>query len=81
LAELINQSAELAIHANTALPLALSMARSEVREFFESTSYSNYRKGLEARQKMSIAVLSRFDGVIKSIGGVGKLLHAIGKRR
>jgi hypothetical protein len=57
------------------------MAQSEVREFFESKSYANHRKGLEAKQKMHIATFGRFDAVIKSIGGLGKLLHAIGKRR
>lgn len=72
---------ELAIHANTAIPLALSMAHSEVRDFFASDSYANYRKGLEARQKLAIATLGRFDGVLKAISFLGKLLHALGKRR
>ena len=77
----MNQAGELAIHANTALPLALGMAQSEVRDFFESKSFANYRKGLEAKQKLHIATLGRFDGVIKSIGGLAKLLHALGRRR
>lgn len=57
------------------------MAQSEVRDFFESKSYANYRKGQEAKQKMHLAIFGRFDSVIKTVGGLGKLLQAIGKRR
>lgn len=74
MADLISQAGELAIHAHTALPLALDTPMSAVRDFFESGAFTNYRKGLEARQKLSMAMLQRFEAVIKSIGGLGKLL-------
>lgn len=74
LADLITQAGELAIHAHTALPLALATPLSAVRDFFESTAFTNYRKSLEARQKLSMATLGRFDAVLKAMGGLGKLL-------
>lgn len=72
--DLINQAGELAIHAHTALPLALATPMSAAADFFQSRAFTNYRKGLEGRQKMSLAVLQRFEAVIKSMGGLGKLL-------
>lgn len=74
LADLITQVGELALHAHTALPLALATPMSAMRDFFESAAFTNYRKSLESRQKMSLAVLQRFEAVIKSMGGLGKLL-------
>ena len=74
LADLINQAGELAIHAHTALPLALATPMSAARDFFDSKAFANYRKSLESRQKLSLAVLQRFEGVIKAMGGLGKLL-------
>ena len=74
LADLITQVGELAIHANTALPMALATPLSAVRDFFESNAFANYRKSLESRQKLSLAILQRFESVIKSMGGLGKLL-------
>jgi hypothetical protein len=74
LADLITQAGELAIHAHTALPLALGTPMSDVRDFFESGAFTNYRKSLESRHKLSLAILQRFEAVIKSMGGLGKLL-------
>lgn len=72
--DLITQAGELAIHAHTALPLAYATPLSVARDFFESGAFTNYRKSLESRQKLSVAMLTRFDGVIKAMGGLGKLL-------
>jgi len=74
LADLITQAGELAIHAHTALPLAYGTPLSVARDFFESGAFTNYRKSLESRQKLAMAMLQRFEAVIKSMGGLGKLL-------
>lgn len=47
---------------------------SDVEDFFMSGAFGNYRKEREGTQKLSIAGLTRLDGVIKAIGSLGKLL-------
>jgi hypothetical protein len=74
LADLINQAADLALHAHTALPLALATHMSDVADFYQSTAFGNYRKNQEGRQKLSMALFARFDGIAKQIQGLGKLL-------
>jgi hypothetical protein len=69
------------VHGNTPYPLAMRMGMSEVTDFFESKSFANYRKLQESRSKMHSATLSRFDAVIKGMGGLGKLLAGLGKSR
>lgn len=71
---LISQAGELALHASTALPQALATPLSAAGDFFESSAFAGYRKSLEARQKLSLAVLQRFEVTIKSIGSLGNLL-------
>lgn len=71
----------MALHGNTAYPLALRMGRSDMADFFESKSFANYRKTLESRNKLHMATLGRFDAVIKGMGGLGKLLASFGKSR
>ena len=71
----------MALHANTAYPMALRMGMSEMTDFFESTAFANYRKLQESKQKLHMASLSRFDAVIKGMGGIGKLLSGLGKQR
>jgi hypothetical protein len=81
LADLIDQSATLALHAHTALPLALGTHLSDVDDFYQSRAFGNHRKGQEARQKYATAVVERFDGLAKQIGGLGKMLaHAMSRR-
>lgn len=74
MAGLIGQAGELAINANTALPLALSVTLSDAADFFESGAFTNFRKGLEAKQRMNSAVLQHIGAVVKSIGELGKVL-------
>lgn len=71
----------MSIHGGTAYPLALSMTQTQIGDFFNSKSFANYCKVQEARGKLHIASLSRFDAVIKGMGGLGKLLAAFAKRR
>lgn len=74
LEDLINQGADLALHANTALPLAHATHMSDVADFYQSSAFGNYRKSQEGRQKMAMAILLRFDAVMKQINGLGKVL-------
>lgn len=57
------------------------MTLSEADDFFGSKAFAGYRSTIESRQKLTLAILLRFDGVMKAIGGLGKLLASIGKRR
>lgn len=49
-----------------------------MRDFYESSAFTSYRKGQEAQQKLTIAVLGRIDNVVRAIGNLGKALA--GKR-
>jgi hypothetical protein len=71
---LISQAADLALHGNTALPLAHQTFMSDASDFFESAAFGNYRKEREGAQKLAIANLLRIDGVVKAIGSLGKLI-------
>lgn len=69
----------MALHGNTAYPLALSMGMSEVNEFFDSKAFGNYKKTQESRQKVSVTLITQFNSVLGAMGGLGKLLA--GRRR
>lgn len=71
---LTNQAADLALHANTALPLALATHQSEAAAFFASSAFASYRKTLEAKAKLTQSYFGRLDAIIKGISGLGKLL-------
>lgn len=72
--DLINQAADLALHASTALPLAYATPMSAAEDFYKSAAFAGYRKAQEGRQKLSIAMLLRFDGIAKQINGLAKVL-------
>lgn len=74
LSDLIEQGANLALHGGTAFTLALDLPLSAVRDFYESSAFTSYRKGQEAQQKLTIAVLGRIDNVVRAIGNLGKAL-------
>lgn len=71
----------MALHGGTPYPQALRMRLSELNDFFGSKSFGNYRSGMEARQRMHLAVLSRFDGVLKGMNSLGKLLASVLRSR
>ncbi len=71
---MINRAADLALHAHTALPLALATQMSDVTDFYQSSAFGNYRKAQEHRQKASVAMFGRLDGLAKQLQGLGKLL-------
>lgn len=45
-----------------------------MRDFYESSAFTSYRKGQEAQQKLTLAVLARIDNVVRAIGHLGKAL-------
>lgn len=74
--DLINQAADLALHASTAYPLALnSLTPSEARELFASKAFASYRSSLEGRQKVTLSILARFDNVLRGMTVIGKILN------
>lgn len=64
--------ANLALYANTALPLAGQVTESEAEAFFASDAFKDHVKLMEHRDKLTSAMFDRFDAVIKSIGNLGK---------
>lgn len=73
--------ADLSLHGGTPIPMAMGMTASDAHGFFKSSAFTNHRKTLESKQKMQLAVLGRFDGIAKGIGGLGKLIASISKRK
>lgn len=71
---LIAVKAQLALHANTALPLAGQVSATDAAEFFDSDAFKDHVKHLEFKDKARVALFERFDGVLKAMGGLGKLL-------
>lgn len=64
----------MALHGGTPYPLALSsMTQSDARDFFASKAFAGYKTGLEGRQKVTLAILNRFDNVTRAIGIVIKV--------
>lgn len=66
--------ADLVLHGNTPLPLALATPMSAVQDFFSSEPFSQYRKGLEGKAKLVNANFARMDAIIKGMSRLGKLL-------
>jgi hypothetical protein len=52
---------------------------SDVADFFASNTFSEYRKGLEAKQKLALAIIERIDGVAKTVNGVSRTIAAFMK--
>jgi len=74
LASLTAQAADLALHAHTALPLALATPMSAASDYFASKSFTGYVKQLEAQAKLAGVVLQGINAVVTSIGMLGKAL-------
>jgi hypothetical protein len=81
LAELVDTAGELAISVGTSYRDALRLSVSDASDLFESRAFAGLKKSAEGKQKLWIEVISRIDNVSKGLSGLGKLLHAIGKRR
>lgn len=71
---LTTQAADLVLHAHTPLPAALNTAMSEAKEFFGGKSFAAHVKHIEARAKLSGAVLQGINAVVISIGMLGRAL-------
>jgi len=68
----------LALYANTPLPLGFKMCPSDAGQFFTGKAFASWKKGREAEGKAQSAIVSRLNDVIRSIGYLGKVLS---KRR
>lgn len=66
--------ASLFLHFQRSYAEAAQMRRSEVREIFDSSTFSDWKKAREADQKMQAAMIQRLDVVIKALGQVGKAI-------
>lgn len=71
---LVEIKAKLALYANTALPLAGQMGESDANEFFLSETFKDHLKHQEFKEQARGAVFDRFDKVIGSVAGLGKVL-------
>ena len=80
--DLSESAALLALHANTALPLANSTPISECSAFFGTKAFKEFCKEREAHGKNITVLFERINGVIASIRTLGKLLgQALKSRR
>lgn len=50
------------------------MRSSDVRSIFQSKAFGEWKKGREAEQKVSLAVIERLDVVIKALGNLAKVM-------
>lgn len=74
MADLVAQASDLALHANTALPLAYATPMSEAADFYGSSAFASYRKSLEGQQKITQALFGRLDGLAKQVNVLAKVL-------
>lgn len=79
LSELIDLAASLTRHGNTPLPLSLQTCASDATDFFNSGSFSDYRKELEGRNKLVSAQFGRLDNITRAIGAVIKSIGNLQK--
>lgn len=63
------------LHGSTAYPQALrEMGLSDARDYYASRAFASYRANLEGRQKVTMAILTRFDNVIRGMNALAKML-------
>lgn len=51
------------------------MQPSDVKDFFESATFSDWKKVKEAEMKLQVAGINRLNDVIRAIGSLGKSLR------
>jgi hypothetical protein len=64
----------LSLYSSTSYPEAMRMGISDARDFLESKAFETWVKNRELEQKVQLALVGRLDGVIKAIGGLGKVI-------
>lgn len=75
--DLIDQVAALALYGGTPVPLGHGTYMSDASDYFQSQVFDKYRKGQEAKAKLSTAMFSRLDSIIK---GIGNVISGLSKR-
>lgn len=71
-----NLAAEYALYSNTSDLAALDASEGWIRGFFESRGFKTWAQNREAEYKLQQAIAGRLDGVIRSIGALGKALSS-----
>lgn len=79
--DLSESAALLALHGSTSLPLANSTPLSECSAFFSSKAFKDFCKEREAHGKNITTLFERINGVITSVGSLGRLLGQALKNR
>ncbi len=62
------------MHAGCSLLDAQAVEVSAASDHFRSKAFQGYRKSVEAKQKLDVAVADRLNGVITAIGFLGRAL-------
>ena len=70
-----NLASSLSLYSNTSLKDALSMSSSDAVTFFESKSFSDWKKGKESEMKVHVAGVNRMNEVIRAIGILAKIMN------
>lgn len=78
---MIDRAATLAVHSNTALPLALQTAISDVDDFFASKTFKDFSESKKNQAKNTTAMFARLDGISKAIGALIKTVGQSGRVR
>lgn len=68
-------AANLVLHGNTPLPMAMSCTASMARDFFNSSPFADHSKGLENSRKTTEALFASISTVVKAIVFLGKSLR------
>lgn len=63
----------LSLYSSTSLNDAMRLSVSAAQHFFESKSFSDWKKNRESEMKLSTAVIDRLNTVIKAIGVLAKV--------
>jgi hypothetical protein len=64
----------LSLYSSTSLNEALELPVSIAERFFESKSFSDWKKIRESEQKTQVAVINRLNDVIRAVGIVAKVI-------
>jgi hypothetical protein len=55
----------------------LRLTRSQIEAYFGSRAFAEHIKSREAEMRLHVESITRVDGVVKAIGGLGKLIAAV----
>lgn len=64
----------LALYANTPLPIGYQVRPSDAAHFFSGKAFASWRKVRESEGKVQSAIVGRLNDVVRSIGMLAKVL-------